>query len=574
MKFTLAMAQVNPHVGALEKNLECLTSMARRAKASGAHLVAFPELALTGYPPEDLLHKPLFLERLQETEQALEATLAEIGIDAIYGTIRQHEGKLFNVGALFADGAPHGFVIKQKLPNFGVFDEMRYFTPGRGAQPLSYRGGLLGLTICEDLWHADGPIRDLMVQRADWILNLNASPYHTEKQPEREAIIRARMEESGLAIAYLNLVGGQDELVFDGGSFALNPDGVIHPMGRRFGEDLRLLEVSDEGKAGVILTPQPAAAERPEAHYPALEPEALARIHDDEERCLREIYSALCLGLRDYVEKSGFAGVTLGLSGGIDSALTAAICVDALGAQRVEAVMMPSPYTSRASLEDAEAQARHMGIRLAEVAIGPLFEMFKQQLTPEFQSLEGGMEEGVTEENLQSRIRGVLLMALSNKKGLMLVTTGNKSEMSVGYATLYGDMCGGFSVLKDLLKMRVFALAAARNRWAEADGQPAPIPEAVLTKPPSAELRPDQKDTDSLPPYEHLDRILHLYVEKERGLKEILAEGLDRESVVRVIQMVDRNEYKRRQSAPGVRVTRRAFGKDRRYPITNGFKVA
>ncbi|MBF0589232.1 MAG: NAD+ synthase [Magnetococcales bacterium] len=565
MKFTLAMAQVNPHVGALGKNIDLLTAMAARAKQAGAVLVAFPELAICGYPPEDLLHKPLFLERLQEAETELQNNLAKMGMDAVYGTLRLQEGQLFNGGVLFANGKPQAFIAKQKLPNYGVFDEMRYFTPGHASHPLAYGGFQMGLTICEDIWHADGPAAELAAQGAQWILNLNASPYHTRKQPGREAKVRQRIQQTGLPVAYLNLVGGQDELVFDGGSFVMNPDGQAQPMGRRFGEDLRLVEISDE-RGAIQLTPLPLAESRPEARLPALEPESTA--DEDDER--REIYSALCLGLRDYVEKSGFPGVTLGLSGGIDSALTAIICVDALGPERVEVVMMPSPYTSRESLTDAEEQARRMDVRLAEVSIGPLFEMFKNQLAPEFQ----GLEEGVTEENLQSRIRGVLLMALSNKKGSMLVTTGNKSEMSVGYATLYGDMCGGFSVLKDLLKMRVFELARARNRWAEAAGETAPIPHAVITKPPSAELRPDQKDTDSLPPYEQLDRILHLYVEQERGLKEILAEGLEREMVVRVIGLVDRNEYKRRQSAPGVRITRRAFGKDRRYPITNGFQVA
>ncbi len=546
------MAQVNPHVGHLEGNLEKVLDAAGRARAAGAGLVVFPELVLTGYPPEDLLHKPLFLERLAEIEQVLHRQLGALGIDAVYGSVRREGGVLVNAGVAVQAGQESGYAAKWRLPNYGVFDERRYFTPGDRVRLFHHQGLPFGITICEDIWHGDGPMAALAAAGATWIVNLNASPYRAGKRVDRRRVVAQRVAENPLPVIYLNQVGGQDELVFDGASFAMDARGGIVTACPAFREDLRLLRLTGDA-AGV----QPRALEAdplPEPDPPGGE---------------REIWEALCLGLRDYVTKNGFSGVVLGLSGGIDSALTAVICADALGPERVEAVMMPSRFTSQDSLDDAADGARRLGIRLSEIPIGRLFEIFRAELAGEFR----GRGEDVTEENLQPRIRATLLMALSNKKGSLLVTTGNKSEMSVGYATLYGDMAGGFSVLKDVFKTTVYRLAEARNAWAVAAGQTPPVPQRVIDKAPTAELKPNQKDTDSLPPYSLLDRILHLYVEREMGLKEIMAQGIDRETAARVIRMVDRSEYKRRQACPGVRITQRAFGKDRRYPITNGFRV-
>ena len=547
MEFLVALAQIDPHVGALDKNLDIMAKSARRAKELGASMVVYPELATLGYPPEDLLHKPIFIKRLAEAEQKFMRLLGTLGIDAVYGTVRQGVDGLLNVGVFVQDGREVGFAGKWRLPNYGVFDEKRYFVPCVRVTTFPYKGVPFAITICEDLWHPGGPLQELAKSEAAFIININASPYHVGKQREREQMISERITESGLPIIYANLVGGQDELVFDGGSFAMNREREIVGRGAQFAPDMLLVNlVRPPGEPVKFLAEQVT---------PLFEPD-------------REVYQALCLGLRDYVEKNGFSGVVLGLSGGIDSALTAVICADALGVERVEAVMMPSQYTSLESLEDAREGAANIGIRLSNIPIDKIFATFRSELADEFQ----GLPEDVTEENIQPRIRATLLMAVSNKKGYLLVTTGNKSEVSVGYATLYGDMAGGYSVLKDILKERVFKLAEARNRWAVAAGEPLPIPPRVITKPPSAELRPDQKDSDSLPPYPILDKILELYVEQEYSLEEIVEEGLDPDCVRRVILMVDRNEYKRRQAAPGVRITSRAFGKDRRYPMTNGFR--
>ncbi|MBF0446148.1 MAG: NAD+ synthase [Magnetococcales bacterium] len=546
MEFLLALAQVDPHVGGLNKNLAMMVENAQKAKEAGASIIVFPELVTTGYPPEDLLHKPIFLKRLVEMEQEFVLKLAEIGIDAIYGTIRQGSNGLLNAGVFIKNGEEVGFAAKWRLPNYGVFDEKRYFTKGVLVRTFAYKGCQFGITICEDLWHPGGPLQELAQANTDFVINLNASPYHLGKQREREEMISKRISESSLPIFYINLVGGQDELVFDGGSFVMNRDGAVLCRSLQFTPDIALVKIASLAKMPVEIFPGKVG----ELYAPD-----------------KEVYSALCLGLRDYVEKNGFAGVVLGLSGGIDSALTAAICADALGPDRVEAVMMPSQYTSEDSLVDAREGAKNIGIRLVDIPIDNIFSIFRSELAQEF----SGLDEDVTEENIQPRIRATLLMAISNKKGYLLVTTGNKSEVSVGYATLYGDMAGGYSVLKDVLKERVFKLATARNSWATEAGEPLPIPLRVITKPPSAELRPDQKDSDSLPPYPILDKILEMYVEQECSLEEIVAHGIDRECAARVVLMVDRSEYKRRQAAPGVRITPRAFGKDRRYPITNGF---
>ncbi|MBF0137944.1 MAG: NAD+ synthase [Magnetococcus sp. DMHC-1] len=564
METILAMAQVNPHVGNLEGNLELVLRVARQARASGADLVVFPELVLAGYPPEDLLHKPVFLERLEGVEAALRRGLGEIGIAAIHGGVRRGPDGLFNAGILVEEGRETGFVGKWCLPNYGVFDEWRYFQPGREVLLFPWRGTLLGITICEDIWHATGPMTALAQAGAQWVINLNASPYHVGKRLERQDIVARRIRETNLPVVYVNQVGGQDELLFDGGSFAMDRQGRIVTQAPLFREDVRLLRVSAPS-AGMIEFQSVANP----AGVAGIQPVDQPDVEEIPPGSEREIYQALCLGLADYVKKNGFKGVVLGLSGGIDSALTAVICVDALGPDHVEVVMMPSPFTSSDSLEDAADGARRLGIRLSDMAIGELFQGFRKALVTEF----AGLPEGVAEENLQPRIRATLLMAISNKKGSLLVTTGNKSEVSVGYATLYGDMAGGFSVLKDVLKTTVYRLAEARNQWARAAGQIPPIPQRVLEKAPTAELKHNQKDTDSLPPYPLLDQILHLYVEQDFSLKDIVAQGVDWETAVRVIRMVDRNEYKRRQACPGVRITRRAFGKDRRYPITNGFQV-
>ncbi|MBF0369143.1 MAG: NAD+ synthase [Magnetococcales bacterium] len=566
MEFTLAMIQVDPHVGALEKNSRALLEHVRKAKEAGADLAVFPELALTGYPPEDLLHKPLFLERLGQVEEELHRGAAEIGIDILYGSIRSGPEGLWNVGLLIQNGVETGMAVKWRLPNYGVFDERRYFQPGTSTRPFDYRGIAIGVTVCEDIWHTDGPLPELARGGAELILNLNASPFHMDKRTQRLKTVTSRVQEHGLPIVYVNLVGGQDELVFDGDSFAMDRHGEIIARSAFCREDLNLIRVRQEPRERSEPQGEGAPVGERAKRGVTLVPGRMEPLAD----ATRELYQVLCTGLAGYVRKNGFDGVVLGLSGGIDSALTAVICADALGPQRVEVVMMPSPYTSPESLEDAADGARRLGIRLGEIPIGPLFDLFQASLKDEF----AGYGADVTEENIQPRIRATLLMAISNKKRLLLVTTGNKSEISVGYATLYGDMAGGFSVLKDLLKEGVYRLARARNQWAQEAGEPPPVPERIIDKPPSAELKPDQKDTDSLPPYPVLDQILQYYVEQELGLMEIVNKGIDRATAARIIRLVDQNEYKRRQASPGVRVTRRAFGKDRRYPITNGFRVS
>lgn len=548
MRFTLAVAQLNPHVGALAHNAHTMLATVRRAREQGASLVVFSELVLTGYPPEDLLHKPLFLDQLEETERWLHHALIDSGMDVIYGTVRRGTAGLFNAGVVVQQGRETGFVGKWHLPNFGVFDERRYFVAGRETRLFFHKEVPFGITVCEDIWHPKGPLTELATHGAALTFVLNASPYHVGRPGEREEVVVQRVHETGIPLVYVNQVGGQDELVFDGGSFAVDPTGTVVLRAAFYAEDLQRLHVayvpnSPAQFSSAYITP-----------FPSRE---------------REIYDALCLGLKDYVQKNGFSGVILGLSGGIDSALTAVICADTLGADRVEALMMPSRYTAQESVQDAHTQAQTLGFSLTNIAIDALFALFCRQLSTSFQ----GYGEDVTEENIQPRIRATLLMAIANKKRKLLITTGNKSEMSVGYATLYGDMAGGYSVLKDLLKGRVYHLAQARNRWAVAHGEPPPIPQRVLEKAPTAELRPNQKDSDSLPEYPVLDRILELYVEQERSLQEVVDAGIDRDTAVRVMGWVDRNEYKRRQAPPGVRITRRAYGKDRRYPLTNGFCV-
>ncbi|MDX9767102.1 MAG: NAD+ synthase [Ectothiorhodospiraceae bacterium] len=536
----LALAQFNPLVGDVEGNAARIVAMAREAhERLAADLVVFPELALIGYPPEDLLLRPGLHERVERALHALAADLR--GIDVIIGAPLLDGVQLFNSALFLSGGHVAARYDKWILPNYSVFDEKRYFAAGNRPCVIEVAGVPLGLTVCEDIWHPE-PAAAARDAGARLIVNINASPFHRGKHAERLEVLRDRVVETGLPIAYVNMVGGQDELVFDGQSLVLGGDGDLRLRAEAFTEGSYAVEIGNG-------EPLPANI--------ALEPE--------EEALL---YRALVLGVRDYVDKNGFKGVVLGLSGGIDSALTLAIAVDALGAGRVEAVMMPYRYTASMSVEDARAQARHLGVTYREIPIEPMVSAFLGALADEFRGLPPSPTD-TTEENIQARCRGVILMAISNRTGRMLLTTGNKSEMAVGYATLYGDMAGGFAPLKDLSKLWVFRLAAWRNRQSEASG--GVIPERVLVRPPSAELRPDQRDEDSLPPYEILDAILERFVEEDQSLEEIVRAGFDEATARRVALMVLANEYKRRQAPPGVRVTRRAFGKDRRYPITSGY---
>lgn len=533
----IALAQADFLVGDVPGNAARVRALAERARDElRADVVVFPELCLIGYPPEDLLLRDSIGVRI---ETALAELAGVGGIDVVVGYPRRRDGLLYNMAGVFRDGRCVAEYAKHELPNYQVFDEKRYFSTGSEPRVFECRGVRIGLTVCEDIWHP-GPAALARAAGAELLLNLNASPFHRGKQHEREAAVRARVQETGLPVLYLNTVGGQDELVFDGGSFAMNPTGEVVAGLPRFVEALQVFEWD-----GVTLG---GAARQPELSTEA------------------EVYQALVLGVRDYVRKSGFRGVVLGLSGGIDSALTLAIAVDAIGADKVQAVMMPYRYTAQMSLEDAEAEARTLGVAYSVLPIEPMVAAFAGELEGEF----AGLPKDKTEENLQARSRGVLLMAISNKKGLLVLTTGNKSEVAVGYCTLYGDMAGGFDVLKDVPKTLVFRLSEYRNSLSP---EHPPIPQRVIDRPPSAELAPDQKDEDSLPPYPVLDEILRRYVEEDESAEKIIAAGFDRETVMRVVRLVDFNEYKRRQAAIGPRITRRGFGKDRRYPIVNGWKA-
>ncbi len=536
MLLPIAIAQENFTVGDIDGNLARVLALAARAREQGAAMVVFPELALTGYPPEDLLFRP----SLQPRIDAALARLAEVrDIVMVLGYPRREGECLYNVAGAWLNGVCLAEYAKQQLPNYQVFDEKRYFTPGRQAGVFDWHGVRFGLTVCEDIWHPE-PARLAREAGAEVLVNLNASPFHAGKQSQRRSAVAVQASANGVPVLYANLVGGQDELVFDGGSFAINPDGGVAVEMARFVSALEIVTY-DTTAARFVAGARAAEMDPDEA-----------------------VYQALVLGVRDYVRKSGFQGVVFGLSGGIDSALVATIAVDALGADRVQAVMMPYHYTSGMSLEDAELEARNLGIGYSVMEIAPAVEALTTILAPAF----AGSARDKTEENLQARSRGVLLMALSNKKGWLVLTTGNKSEMAVGYATLYGDMAGGFDVLKDVPKTLVFRLAAWRNRQA---GYPV-IPQRVIDRPPSAELAPGQKDEDTLPPYPVLDDILARYVEQDQSAEDIIKAGHDREAVYRVIRMVDMNEYKRRQAAIGPRITTRGFGRDRRYPLVNGWK--
>lgn len=533
----VALAQLNMLVGDVTGNVAKVVAATARARDElAAHVVIFPELTLTGYPPEDLLLRPgLHREVLRGLEEIQRRVT---GIDVVIGYPAPSANGLRNSASLLREGRVISTYHKQHLPNYSVFDEKRYFEPGREGVVVDIHGVRVALTVCEDLWHP-GPMAQAREAGAKLMFNLNASPYHARKGSEREAVLRQRLAEAAMPIVYVNLVGGQDELVFDGESLVMNAAGEVMLRGRPFVEDIYLAEFDI---AGSVATPRKGVVHAPLA--------------DDE-----SIYRAVVLGVRDYIEKNGFDGAVIGLSGGIDSALTLAIAVDAIGAERVEAVMLPSRYTAQMSLDDAELEAETLGVEYHVISIEPAFHAFLESLKSEL----SGNAPDTTEENIQARCRGVILMAISNKKRKILLTTGNKSEMAVGYATLYGDMAGGYAPIKDLPKTMVYQLARYRNKLTPV------IPQRVLDRPPSAELKPDQKDQDSLPPYEVLDAVLEMYVEQDKTPEEIIAIGFERETVMRVVAMVNRNEYKRRQAPPGVRVTRRAFGRDRRYPITSGY---
>ncbi|MDF1586600.1 NAD+ synthase [Marinimicrococcus flavescens] len=549
----IALAQINPTVGDIEGNLARVRDARARAAAQGADLVVLPELALAGYPPEDLVLKTAFCEHARRAVEALAKDTADGGPAVVVGAPWRDGGKLYNAVLLLA-GGEIAWRAKHELPNYGVFDEARVFAAGPVPGPIPLRladGSLvrLGLMVCEDMWGED-VAEGLAESGAELLLVINASPFEQDKHDRRVQLAVARVTETGLPLAYVNQVGGQDELVFDGASFVLDAARRLVLQAPSFEEALPLSRWRRDEEGGW----QPERGEILPPPGP-----------------LEAVWRAMMLGLHDYVEKNRFPGIVLGLSGGIDSAISAAVAVDALGAGRVHAVMMPSHFTSRESLEDAAEGAAMLSIRLEEIAIEPAVEAFRQMLAPAF----AGREPDITEENIQSRVRGIVLMALSNKLGPMVLTTGNKSEMSVGYGTLYGDMCGGYSVLKDVYKTTVFELARWRNgtRPKGALGPDGPVmPERVIVKPPSAELRADQKDEDSLPPYELLDRILEGLVEQDLSPRELVEQGLPADEVRRVSNLLDLAEYKRRQAPPGVKTTRRAFGRDRRYPITNAFR--
>jgi NAD+ synthase (glutamine-hydrolysing) len=534
----IAACQVNTMVGDLDGNVACILAALDEAEAAGADVALFPELAITGYPPEDLLLKPRFVA---DNLAALQKVAARTGrTAAVVGFVDRDGLGLRNAAAVCLDGAVVGVYHKRLLPNYAVFDEERYFEPGTG-EPLvvELAGVRCGVSVCEDAWNAAGPMAAAARAGADLILNLNASPYYQGRLQERVDMLAARAIETGCPIAYVNQVGGQDELVFDGGSFVMGRDGRVLASMPQFTDGVLLTDLDlDAGTATGGLAPM-------------LSPEA-------------EVYEALVVGTRDYIRKNGFGDVVLGLSGGIDSSLVAAVAVDALGADRVHGVSMPSRYSSQGSLDDARALAERLAIDYRVIPIEPAHAALTDMLAPSFE----GRDEDLTEENLQSRIRGVLLMALSNKFGWLVLTTGNKSELAVGYSTLYGDTAGGFAVIKDVPKTLVYRLCDHRNEQAGTDV----IPREVLDKPPSAELRPGQRDDQSLPPYEVLDPILEAYVEQDRTAAELEQSGVDAALVRRIVGLIDRAEYKRRQMPPGVRVTPKAFGKDRRMPITNGYR--
>ncbi len=530
----IALAQFDPTVGALEANARQIIGLAREAAAAGAALLLTPELALCGYPPEDLALRDDFYAENARVLADLAGRLPK-GLTVVVGHPLKEAGARYNAATVLRDGKALAVYRKQALPNYSVFDEVRVFVPGETACLFELAGLRLGLILCEDLWQP-GPAAKARAAGAELLLVLNASPFHIDKEQERLEVARRRIEETGLPLVYVNMVGGQDELVFDGASFAMDAQGALTAQCPAFEAGLHCLDLADGTPRGELV------------ELPGLE---------------ARVYAALVTGVRDYIGKGGFPGALVGLSGGIDSALTVAIAADALGPGRVHAVMMPSRYTASISQEDAHALARNLGVKYSVQPIRPMFDAFLSELADAF----AGREPDTTEENIQARIRGVILMALSNKFGSLVLTTGNKSEMATGYATLYGDMAGGYAVLKDVAKTLVWRLSRYRNSLSPV------IPERIITRAPSAELRPDQVDQDSLPPYDVLDAIMERYVELDLSPAEIVAQGFAEETVRKVVRLIDFSEYKRRQAPPGIRITKRGFGRDRRYPITNKFRA-
>ena len=530
------MAQQDFLVGDIYANANKVLQACEQARDELlADMVVFPELTLTGYPPEDLLFRPHFLEHVEAAVDYLRQKIT--GIVAVVGYPLKQQDALFNVAGVFRDGDISVYK-KQHLPNYSVFDEKRYFKPGDLPCVVNIRDVPVGITVCEDVWKS-GPVRQTVAAGARLLININASPFHAGKREDRELLLSCLARKSGIPMMYVNLVGGQDELVFDGGSFVVDQEGELTQRAPSCEAGLFVVDF----ETGEAITPRAGAC------VP----------HEDD---VAAIYRVLVLGVRDYIDKNCFTGAVLGLSGGIDSALTLAIAVDAIGADRVEATMMPSRYTADMSCEDARAEAEALGVEYHEISIEAPFSSFQTVLEETF----AGLAADTTEENIQARCRGIILMAISNKKRKILLTTGNKSEMSVGYATLYGDMAGGFAPIKDVPKLLVYRLCEYRNSLGRV------IPQRVLERPPSAELAPDQEDADSLPAYAVLDPILERYIEQDQSVEEIVAAGFDAATVARVARLVDRNEFKRRQAPPGVRITERAFGRDRRYPITSGYQ--
>ena len=563
----IALAQINPVVGDLSGNVQKIISYIKKARALKVELIAFPELAITGYPPEDLVLKPQFVsDNINALDQV---KAASNDITAIVGFVDSNKG-LFNAAALISNNRLIDVYHKKHLPNYGVFDEYRYFHRGRRLPVYDLGGIKIGVNICEDIWYKE-PSKIQAQSGAEIIININASPYHIGKVTFRENLVSTRVSESGVIIAYVNMVGGQDELVFDGGSFVVDGEGKTIVKGVQFEEELISVDIeiksaktkSGKNKAVIAKRQKVEKIKIPTILIKGQKP-AIKMKKSIEMPSTVEVYNALLLGTRDYVQKNGFKGVAIGLSGGVDSALVAVIAVDALGKEKVQGLFMPSLYTSKESYEDVYALAENLGIKIIKVPINDVFAAYLKTLEKSF----SGTERDVTEENLQARIRGNILMAFSNKFGWLVLTTGNKSEMSVGYATLYGDMAGGFAVIKDVPKTMVYELSKWKNKK---EGRVV-IPERVLWKEPSAELKPDQRDSDSLPPYPVLDPVLKAYVEEDKSFNEILKMGCDVVCAQNVIRMIDLSEYKRRQAPPGIKITPRAFGRDRRFPITNKYK--
>ena len=562
----IALCQINCTVGDIRDNKDKILEYLYKAESIGADIVCYPELALTGYPPEDLVLKPHFVQENIEAINEISKQVKETVV--VCGFINKEEDRVYNAAAVIYKGSILGVYHKALLPNYGVFDEKRYFKSG--GEPLVFSFGPIrfGVNICEDIWFKEGPTRLQAMASATLILNINASPYHAGKIKIREAVITERAREHNIAIVYTNMVGGQDELVFDGGCMVVDRDGYIIARANQFKEEMCAVDMSlsyltkiydsQQKKARqwshriIEITDKIPVKDKPQIYIPPYTP-----LVPEE-----EIYNALILGLKDYVIKNKFKTVVMGLSGGIDSSLVCAIACDAIGSENVVGVFMPSRYTSHESREDVSMLVKNLGVKLFDVPIDNIFNSYLDTLNPYFK----GLDEDITEENIQARIRGNIIMALSNKFGWLVLTTGNKSEMSVGYATLYGDMAGGFAVIKDVPKTLVYRLAEYRNTKGKV------IPERVLKKEPTAELKPNQKDSDTLPPYDVLDAILKAYIEEDKELNEIISMGFDKDTVYQVLRMVDSNEYKRRQAPPGIKITPKAFGRDRRMPITNRYK--